>query len=248
MIEWNTIRHRVERCEVRRVGKAVEHRRGAGVELMFIGGSPSICSIVRRMLVWLYCVLSDLLALGKGADDVGRGAIAADMVPARLRVVLDDQDADFLQNGEWLIASTIRPNARSLSAMLAAGVGEPAFVPTGVIVRQADDRPGCGNFPCRSNSFNSRRTEVGPNTGRELSFPSPRSRWAISVAASIRSPARWNSDQVGFVLRSRVVVEETRRTFSLRILPADLGDRELAIIADRLVGSTALSQINPAGE
>ena len=35
----------------------------------------------------------------------------------------------FVQNLLWLTASTICPNARSLSATCAAGVGEPAFVP-----------------------------------------------------------------------------------------------------------------------
>ena len=33
------------------------------------------------------------------------------------------------QNGEWLSASTMRPKARSLSATVAAGVGEPGLVP-----------------------------------------------------------------------------------------------------------------------
>ena len=34
-----------------------------------------------------------------------------------------------VQNGLWLMASTIWPKARSLSATWAAGVGEPAGVP-----------------------------------------------------------------------------------------------------------------------
>ena len=35
----------------------------------------------------------------------------------------------FVQNLLWLTASTIWPNARSLSATCAAGVGDPGFVP-----------------------------------------------------------------------------------------------------------------------
>ena len=43
------------------------------------------------------------------------------------------------QNLLWLTASTIWPKARSLSAAIAAGVGQPALRAAGVVVRQADD-------------------------------------------------------------------------------------------------------------
>ena len=58
----------------------------------FMGGRPRISSIVRRRLVVLYCVLTTCAALRVGAGDVGRGAVAAHVVPAVLRVVLDGED------------------------------------------------------------------------------------------------------------------------------------------------------------
>ena len=59
----------------------------------FIGGRPRISSIVRTMLVWLYCVLSTRMAPRVGADDHGHGAMAIDVVEAVLRIVLDDENA-----------------------------------------------------------------------------------------------------------------------------------------------------------
>ncbi len=60
------------------------------------------------------------------------------------------------QNGEWLRASTMRPKARSLSATVAAGVGEPSLVPlVWSLGRQMI--VSCGNSPRAVNSASSSR-------------------------------------------------------------------------------------------
>jgi predicted amidohydrolase YtcJ len=89
----------------------------------FIGGMPRICSIVRSRLVVLYCVLTTAPALRVGARHVAGGAVAADVIPAGLRVVFDAEDRHLWPERDWLSASTMRPKARSLSATHARAWG-----------------------------------------------------------------------------------------------------------------------------
>jgi hypothetical protein len=51
------------------------------------------------------------------------------VISTRLRVVFNSKIAICGQNFERRKASTIRPKAKSLSAMHAAGVGQPGLVP-----------------------------------------------------------------------------------------------------------------------
>ena len=65
------------------------------------------------------------LLLDVGADDIARAAVTVDVVDAVLRVVFLDEDRRELQIGLWLMVSTKRPRARSLSASMACAVGGP---------------------------------------------------------------------------------------------------------------------------
>ena len=53
-------------------------------------------SMVRRDAGLIVLRADDLAAFGVGAGDVGRGAVAADVVPAGLRIVFDGEEAGVL--------------------------------------------------------------------------------------------------------------------------------------------------------
>ena len=92
MVQWNVIGQRGEGSEVRRVGEAIEHRGGRGIHLIhrrqakheFNGPQQAGLVILRA---------DDLAAFGVRADDVGRVAVGAHVVPSVLRVVLNGKDA-----------------------------------------------------------------------------------------------------------------------------------------------------------
>lgn len=84
-------RNTLEGPRVGGVLKAIEHRRGASVELIhrwqseyLLDRTQDACGVVLRAYL--------NASLSVGAYDVGRSAIPADMVPAGLRVILDREN------------------------------------------------------------------------------------------------------------------------------------------------------------
>ena len=81
----------------------------------------------------------DGVALGVGADDIGRRAIAADVVPAVLGVVLDGEDAGL--RPEWAAADRLHdlPEGQIVVRHLGRRRGRAGLGSGRVVVRQADD-------------------------------------------------------------------------------------------------------------
>ena len=78
----DVVRQRVKRSEIGRVGEAIEHRRGGGVELVHRRQTEH--QFHRAQQAGLIVLRADdRVAFGVGADDISRGAITADMIPAR---------------------------------------------------------------------------------------------------------------------------------------------------------------------
>ena len=127
----------VGRC-VGAVGEAVEHRRGRGVELVHRAHPKDLVNRpqhARRVVLGA----DDGSAPGVGARHVAGRAVAADMVPARLRIVLDGEDRHL--RPELAVRQRLDDPAEGEVVVGHAGLGCGAVGrgAAGVVVRQADD-------------------------------------------------------------------------------------------------------------
>jgi len=91
LVERDSIGHGFERREIRRDGKAVEHRRGRRIELVHRGKTEDLFDRPQEA----YRVVlraDDSATLRVRADTVGGRAVAAHMIESVLRVVLDPEN------------------------------------------------------------------------------------------------------------------------------------------------------------
>ena len=138
-VERDVGRQRFIGREIRLVGEAVEHRRRAGVELVhrrqaedLLDRAQDARGVVLRA--------DDRAALGVRADAKRDRAVAADVVPAGLRVVFDREDRHLLP--ELRSAEAFDDAAEGEIVVGDAGArasGSPGSVPLRVIVGQAEN-------------------------------------------------------------------------------------------------------------
>ena len=124
--------------EIRRVGEAVKHRRGRGVHLVHRRQAEHQFHRAQQAGV-IVLRADDGVALGLGAGDIGRGAIAADVIPAILRIVLDGEQAGV--RPEFAMAHGVDdlPQREVVVGHLRGGRGLARAGAAGVVVRQPDD-------------------------------------------------------------------------------------------------------------
>jgi len=95
LVQRHVVLHGNERCEIRCVLEAVEHRGGGGIHLVHGVQAEDLLDGPNQAGVVILSG-SPLFTFRIGADGVRRGPITADMVPTGLRVVLNREDAGLL--------------------------------------------------------------------------------------------------------------------------------------------------------
>ena len=138
LIERHSDRYRLERCQIRLVDKTVKHRRGTRIKLVHRLHSQDLLDGPQH--TGRVVIGADRRApLRVGTRNVGCRSVSRNVIPARLRVILDSKDrhlrpelgvTEGLHNppeGEIIIGDTSR------------GRGAVRRSAAGVVIRQADD-------------------------------------------------------------------------------------------------------------
>ena len=153
-VQRHIVRYGVERGDVRQIGEAIKHRCRRRVHLVHRRQTQNQFNRAEQTRLVVLRV-DDRAAFRERADDISRRAIAADVVPTVLRIVLDGENAGVRPkfavahcvnnlSERQIVVSHLRFRSRRIE-----------FCRARVIVRQPDDRQARQKLSAASNFFRS---------------------------------------------------------------------------------------------